>query len=465
MDPADFGPTTQLDSAASRDGLPPGTILGGFRVVEVLGRGSSSVVYLALDSSLQRQVAIKEYLPADLAERGPDLSVSLKRGADPARFADGVNSFLQRAKVLARLEHPALPRVHGFWQEHQTAYMTLSYREGQSLAAVLEEMQEPPDEAWLRALLAPLLGALELLHAAKCAHDGISADNILVQADGSPVLLGLGAARRVADDPTRPAGPWTDLNALARVVHVAIGGEDEPAASGSVDRSPPSFVDTALDMQARFPRLNYSAPFLACIDAALSGNPRRRLTSVAEFRRRLALVPPASRRGAATTGAALPTSHPASRTPMPPMTAANTRGRRVWATTLGAAVLLAAGGWWWVQAPAGMPIANASTPPSAPAIERLPDAAPPPEVVQALPAALVPPAPEPSGSEPETPVSTSRPPPAAVPAAPAEPDNPRAACGNRTNFALYYCMQNQCKRPSFVKHRQCVELRDSDTVR
>ena len=70
MDQADFGPTTQqLDSARPSEVLPPGTNLGGFRVVEVLGRGSSSIVYLALDSSLQRQVAIKEYFPSDIAAR------------------------------------------------------------------------------------------------------------------------------------------------------------------------------------------------------------------------------------------------------------------------------------------------------------------------------------------------------------------------------------------------------------
>src|SRR4051812_44984484 len=70
MDQADFGPTTQqLVPAGASKAPPAGTNLGGFRVVDVLGRGSASIVYLALDSSLQRQVAIKEYLPADLAAR------------------------------------------------------------------------------------------------------------------------------------------------------------------------------------------------------------------------------------------------------------------------------------------------------------------------------------------------------------------------------------------------------------
>lgn len=468
MDQADFGPTTQqLDAARAHDVLPPGTNLGGFRVVEVLGRGSSSIVYLALDSSLQRQVAIKEYIPADLAERGEGLRVSLKRGADAARFAEGVSIFLQRAKLLARLDHPALPRVHGFWQENQTAYMTMAYCEGQSLAAVLSEMPEPPDEAWLRALLAPLLGALELLHAAQCTHCGISADNILVQADGSPVLLGLGAARRPADHPSRPAGPWTDLNALARVLHLAIGGGAVGGTTGAVDHRPPSFVDTALDLHARFPRLNYSAAFLACVDAALSDNPRRRLTSVAEFRRRLDRVPKVPQRSSAPAGTTARPSQTATAAAMPSMAAQPGRGRLLWAAALVLAVLGAAGGWWWVQTHAAPPpLAGVRESPPAPAIEPALAAVPASSAVQVLPVAL------PAPAEIDTSVATSSSQAEPVPdkkntqakAAPAEPNNPRAVCGLRTNFSLYYCMQTQCKRPQFLKHPQCLDLRQNDTV-
>ena len=467
MDKADFGPTTQqLDSARACEGFPPGTNLGGFRVVEVLGRGCSSIVYLALDSSLQRQVAIKEYLPADLAERGEGLLVSLKRGADAARFAEGVSTFLQRAKVLARLDHPALPRVHGFWQENQTAYMTMAYSDGQSLAAVLGEMPDPPDEAWLRALLAPLLGALELLHASQCTHCRISADNILVQADGSPVLLGLGAARRLADHQSRPAGPWTDLNALARVLHLAIGGGAVGAARGAVDHRPPSFVDTALDLHGRFPHLNYSAAFLACVDAALSDNPRRRVTSVAEFRRRLDRVAKVPQREAAPTGT---TARPSQTAPidamplMPSMAAQPARARLLWAAALGLAVLGAAGGWWQVQMHAAPPpIARVSESPPAPAIEPAPAAAPASHAVQVLPVAL--PVPAEIATSVATSSSEAEPVPDRKRTQRAEPNNPRAVCGLRTNFSLYYCMQTQCKRPQFLQHAQCLDLRQNDTV-
>jgi hypothetical protein len=467
MEQADFGPTTQqLHSAQAREALPPGTNLGGFRVVDVLGRGSSSIVYLALDSSLQRQVAIKEYLPADLAERAEGLLVSIRRGADDARFAKGVSTFLQRAKLLARLDHPALPRVHGFWQENETAYMTMSYCEGQSLGAVLDEMLEPPDEAWLRALLSPLLGALELLHDAQCTHGGISADNILVQADGSPVLLGLGAARRPAD-PSRPAGAGADLNALARVLHQAIGGGDLKAAKGAADRRPPSFVDTALDMHARYPALNYGAAFLSCVDAALSDNPRRRLTSVAEFRRRLDHSSKLPQRGSALPGPTVRPSQTASTAATPTMAAQPGRGRLLWAAALGLAVLGAAGSWWRMQAHAvPPPMARLSASPAAPAVVPVPAAVPASRAAQVLPVAL--PAQSEiatsiasASSEAEPVLNSKRTQPKA---APAEPNNPRAVCGLRTNFSLYYCMQTQCKRPQFVQHAQCVDLRQNDAV-
>jgi hypothetical protein len=466
MDPADFGPTTQqLNSVLAAEALPPGTILGGFRVVEVLGRGSSSIVYLALDSSLQRQVAIKEYLPTDLAERGEGLRVSLKPGANAAHFAEGVSSFLQRAKLLARLDHPALPRVHGFWQERQTAYMTMAYCEGQRLSDVLAEMFDPPDEAWLRALMTPLLGALELLHAAQCIHGGISADNIVVRADGSPVLLGLGAARRPANQPSRPAGPATDLTALARGLHLAIGGVEVELAKGAADHRAPSFVDTALDLHARYPRLNYSAAFLACVDAALSNNPRRRINSVAEFRRRLNLVPTGQKKGSTpseTTARHAP-AEPAAE--MPSMASQPPRRRPLWAAALAVAVLVAAGGWWRVQTHAAPPpTAQVSAPMPAPTIEPAPAAAPASSAVQVLPVAL--PAPEEIAAIVATSSSTpeaDKKPTQAKPA-PVEPSNPRAVCGQRTNFSLYYCMQTQCKRPQFLQHQQCLDLRQNDAV-
>jgi serine/threonine protein kinase len=107
-------------------------------------------------------------------------------------------------------------------------------------------MAHPPDEAWIRSVLAPILSALELLHREGVYHRDIAPDNILLPRDGPPVLLDFGAARRVISDRTqsltailKPSyapieqyaemtqlrqGPWTDLYALGAVVHYLVFG-------------------------------------------------------------------------------------------------------------------------------------------------------------------------------------------------------------------------------------------------
>ncbi|HJW11724.1 MAG TPA: protein kinase [Albitalea sp.] len=457
---SDFGPSTQQFDA-TRDVLAPGTRVGGYRIVELLGQGRSGIVYLALDSSLQRQVAIKEYLPADLAARDDDLQIALKPGASAARYAQGLSAFLRQAKLLARLEHPALPRVHGFWEENRTAYMTMAYCEGRSLVAVLNGMQSPPDEAWLRALLAPLLGALGVLHAAQGHHGQIAAESILVQADGSPLLLGFGAP----DDATG-TGPSADLHALARVLHSAISGEaaTSGAERGAAERFS-SLVDAAPALQRLFPELRYSKAFLAGIDRMLSVKNKNRLGSVAEFQQWLDRAPDA---GPTTSPAPLDTVRmPEMRAEERPFTdaprdAAAPSGSR-WGLWIAAAclALLGAGTWWWMQTQSAVPrvAATIDAPPAA-----VP--APPPVQAPASSAAevvVVPAATEPAASAPSVPVVTSEvePEPRKVAAkpAPAEPDNPRAMCGARTNFSLVYCMEKQCKRPQFAQHAQCEALK------
>ncbi|MGE5115742.1 MAG: hypothetical protein ACM3N6_04520, partial [Betaproteobacteria bacterium] len=44
------------------------------------------------------------------------------------------------------------------------------------------------------------------------------------------------------------------------------------------------------------------------------------------------------------------------------------------------------------------------------------------------------------------------------------PASPREVCGDRTQFALYYCMQTQCEQPQWARHPQCIRLRDRDEV-
>lgn len=587
----DFGPTTQhFDSVYTLDALPAGTRLGGYQIIEVLGRGGFGIVYLALDSSLQRQVAIKEYFPAELAMRCDDGQVWMKPGADPAAYGAGMKAFLNEAKMLARFDHPSLARVHTFWEENRSAYMVMPYYEGRTLGDVLAEMSGPPDEAWLRSLLAPLLSALSTLHNAQCLHLDISPDNILVLADGRPVLLDFGVASRLATDKTMPLtallnpayapieqysesanlqqGPWSDIYALAGVLHFAIAGVPPARATVRAVEDPQRpLAETVAARAQQFPGLSYSSTFLAAIDKALAVRPRDRPRGAAEFSLLLDHAPPpapspaphaaphtaghgpdafdfAAATGGRPRGAgpAAPeawlAAEPMDAPPRP------TRSRApMWIASL-ALVGLAAAGWTWLQrqpsfatitvgdlppavvanipqpvaegasavtplpaeptatgpaasavapaasaaasaavvaqaAPAAAPPASAAATASAPApaparqataarpapakAERVAKAAAP-RVPPTLPATEAAAADEAPKAAPEReaeppPAPARKPPPKSTASAlPPEPATPRAACGNRSNFALVYCMQQQCKRWKFNTHPQCLEL-------
>jgi len=235
-----------------RDELPIGTRLAEFEILALIGQGGFGIVYLAQDHALQRRVALKEYLPTALARRGPEASVLAHSSRHVESFAAGLNSFINEARLLARFDHPALIRVHRFWQARGTAYIAMPFLEGESLKAWRLRQTTAPDETWLRALLMPLLEALELIHGAGCLHRDIAPDNIMLVADGLPVLLDFGAARRTVGEMTQtltavlkpgyapleqyaelPAlrqGPWTDLYALGALLHFLITGQTPPAA-------------------------------------------------------------------------------------------------------------------------------------------------------------------------------------------------------------------------------------------
>ncbi len=294
----------------SHDALPRGTRFAEYELLSVLGEGRSGIVYLATDHGLERQIAIKEYLPAALASRGKGTEIVLRSHGHAATFALGLESFVNRARLLARFDHPALMRVYRFWEANGTAYMAMPYYEGVTVELARGAMTHPPDEAWLRDLLLPLLDALDVLHGAACHHGNISPQNILLQAHGRPVLLDSGAARHLVADRTDAAtvilnpgfapieqyaestqlrqGPWTDLYALAAVAYYCVSGEPPMASTvRAVDDQMEPLFQVVDRIGRSFPDLNYSVAFVSAIERALNVRPQERPQSVAEFRRAL----------------------------------------------------------------------------------------------------------------------------------------------------------------------------------
>jgi hypothetical protein len=287
--------------------LSVGLRLDEYEVSGVIGEGGFGIVYLAWDHSLQRRLAIKEYMPASLACRTSGLPVEVRSEQHLESFNAGLRSFVNEAKLLARFDHPSLLKVYRFWQANGTAYMVMPYYEGPTLKQALAAKTERPDEQWLRELLGPVLDALEYLHAASCYHRDIAPDNILLIDGGRPLLLDFGAARRLIGDMSKSAtvilktgyapieqygdmpgmsqGPWTDIYALGAVLHHAITGEVPRASVSRLVHD-----DEVPLAQAAAGR--YSAQFLRGIDRMLAVQPAQRPQSIAEVRGLLGLDAP-----------------------------------------------------------------------------------------------------------------------------------------------------------------------------
>ena len=389
--------------------LPTGAHLAEFELLRVLGEGGFGIVYLAHDHSLQRRVAIKEYMPSSLAMRSGPLDVVVTADKNQAVFDAGLDSFINEARLLAQFDHPSLLKVYRFWRANGTAYMVMPFYEGHTLKETLRQMGSPPDERWLTALLASLTEALAVIHAEHCLHRDIAPDNVLLLADsGRPLLLDFGAARQVIGDatqaltailkpgyapveqyaevPSLKQGPWTDIYALCAVVYAAIMGSKPPV---SVART---VADSCVPVvQAAAGR--YSERFLQAIDAGLRVRPDGRPQSVQAFRQALGIndlpagaVPmptlptPA---GQAASGAALSSAAPTAPARPLPMPQAGGMSRTTAMAAVAAAVVVLAAAAFWAgqrqQAPALATSQVPATPPAtAPAVAALPAAAAPP---------------------------------------------------------------------------------------
>jgi serine/threonine protein kinase len=275
--------------------LAPGTQILDYTIVSVIGTGGFSIVYKAIDNSLDRAVAIKEYFPGAFAIRDSEGSVR-PHSRDSAMFSKGIESFLNEGKLLAAFDHPALVRVYRCWEERGTAYLAMRLYTGTTLRDAVKAGDWHTDEATLAALLLPMCNALDLLHASNCYHRDVAPDNIMLVDGGAPVLLDFGAARKAIEstqvftailkpgyapieqygDGELKQGPWTDIYALAGVVYFTLAGNAPPTAisrmlKDAMPRPRDAFV-------GRLPER-----WLDAIEIALSVKPELRPQTMAEF--------------------------------------------------------------------------------------------------------------------------------------------------------------------------------------
>ena len=174
---------TVLSEPGSRNrsahtGLRKGVSISHFRLEEECGRGGFGSVWKALDTKLNRTVAVK--LPL------------------PDRMGPGALSFLLReAQAVARLHHPNIVSVHEVGEDGEWAYIVSDFVEGTSLDKWLSCKQ--PSERESASFCLKLARALQYAHENGTIHRDVKPGNILIGSDNEPKLTDFGLAKQFTD--------------------------------------------------------------------------------------------------------------------------------------------------------------------------------------------------------------------------------------------------------------------------
>src|SRR5690242_6325244 len=163
--------------------LQSGSMLLEYRLESVLGAGGFGMTYLGWDTHLEKHVAIKEYLPIELAVRALDGSVVPVTTECEHDYKWGLDRFQQEARTLAKFSHPHIVRVNRYFESNATGYMVMDYEKGEPLNQILKH--EQPNEPRLKEILMPLLDGLQAVHAAGFLHRDIKPGNIFLRDNGA----------------------------------------------------------------------------------------------------------------------------------------------------------------------------------------------------------------------------------------------------------------------------------------
>jgi serine/threonine protein kinase/uncharacterized protein YecT (DUF1311 family) len=274
--------------------LANGTRLNQYELVNVLGAGGFGITYMARDTTLDTLVAIKEYLPGDLAKRQDDATVTAVSSTSKGDFDWGLDRFLSEARTLAKFRHPNIVRVNQIFQANNTAYLVMEYAKGHALEDVLRT--GPLTEEQTKDILTPIMDGLQRVHEQGFLHRDIKPANIIMRDDGGALLIDFGAARQAMESKSRTLtsivtegyapleqyhgtghqGPWTDIYALGAVAYKCLTGTKPPSAAARVKNDP--LVPIAIAAKGKV-----SPTFAAAIGAALRLDEQLRPQTIAEF--------------------------------------------------------------------------------------------------------------------------------------------------------------------------------------
>ena len=190
--------------------------IGPYRIIRQLGRGGMGAVYLAEDTRLNRQVALKMVLPADLDD-----------AAARARL-------MREARAAAALNHPHIATVHDVLEVDGRVVIVFEYVEGETLHARIRRGQIPPPEAV--DIASQIAKALTAAHAQGIIHRDLKPANVIVGAGGHAKVLDFGIARTLSLGTTQTSGDGPHTPSVIGFIGTPAYAAPEQLVSGAVDQ-------------------------------------------------------------------------------------------------------------------------------------------------------------------------------------------------------------------------------------
>lgn len=267
-----------------------------YKITQVIGMGGFGITYKAFDNVLQKNVAIKEFFPAYLANRMPNGStITIYTSKSVDEYNHGLQRFMQEARDVSKFSAvQGIVTVHDFFQDNNTAYIVMEYLNGCTLSEYAKIHE--PDESFISNVLFSIMDSLEAIHREGIIHRDISPDNIFICDDGTVKIIDFGAAKQEVGNDMKTMsvvlkqgyapieqyskkskiGPWTDIYALGATMYRLLTGR---VPEESLDR-----VNLDELVEPKKLNANISEALNITIMKAMAVNKTDRFQNIAEMR-------------------------------------------------------------------------------------------------------------------------------------------------------------------------------------
>lgn len=263
--------------------------IGNFKILEKLGEGGMGEVYKGLDTTLEREIAIKVLRP------------------EFSKQADIVARFRSEAIALARLNHPNIAMLHAFHEDSGQAYMVMEFVPGQTIAQIMSHTARLPWNSAL-GLINQVLCGLGHAHGKNIIHRDIKPSNIMLTSDGTVKIMDFGIARILERSRMTKTGflvgtlpymspeqiqgkeadPRSDLYSAGLVLYKMLSGKapfdkqsDYETIKAQVEEIPGSLSEWVPELE---PQIDHA------VTRALAKNPADRFVDAEEFRKALVKI-------------------------------------------------------------------------------------------------------------------------------------------------------------------------------